>query len=138
MSAVITDFRRLEAWSMAMDLVVDVYALTEALPASERYGLTSQIRRAAVSIVANIAEGHNRRSARGYHFHVTVALGSQAELDTLIELIVRLGYCRREDCQSLSERLKRVGQMLHALVRSLERSRHSVARPADASPRSKS
>lgn len=78
----VLSFRDLEVWQRGMDLVIAVYHATEVLPQSERYGLTSQMRRAAVSIPSNIAEGHARRSDGAYLNHLRIALGSQAELLT--------------------------------------------------------
>ena len=118
MTGAIRSFRDLEVWRASMDLVVEVYALAHALPQSERFQLCAQIRRAAVSIPSNIAEGHARRG-KAYRHHVLIALGSQAELDTQIDVAVRLGYVRGPDVAPCVETLGRIGQMLHALERSL-------------------
>ena len=83
----INTFRELEVWNLSMEQTTCVYRLTERFPRSEQFGLTAQMRRCAVSIPANIAEGHNRRSRRAYLNHVAIALGSLAELDTLVELV---------------------------------------------------
>jgi four helix bundle protein len=119
--ATISTFRELDVWQMAMDLVIDCYDLTERYPAHERYGLTSHTRRSAVSIPSNIAEGHNRHAWKAYLNHVNIALGSQAELDTQLEIALRRGYLRREEAGPVLERLARTGRMLHGLQRSLER-----------------
>ena len=107
-----------------MELVVECYAVTRRFPADERFGLTSQMRRAAViSIPSNVAEGHNRRSPQSnnaYRNHVSIALGSSGELDTNLEVVLRLGYVRSTDLAGLKERLARVGQMLRRLQQSLE------------------
>lgn len=92
----IQSFRDLNVWQEAMDLAVDCYALTAVFPKSEIYGLTSQARRAAVSIPSNIAEGHARPTSV-YRNHVSIGLGSQGELDTLLELAVRLRYLTTND-----------------------------------------
>ena len=76
------DYKELDAWKQAMQLVEDVYRLTRALPAEELYGLTSQLRRCAVSIPSNLAEGSARRSPREFAHFLTIALGSLAELET--------------------------------------------------------
>ena len=86
--APIQSFRQLEVWQVSMELATAVYAVSEMLPSAERFGLTSQLRRAAASIPANLAEGHGR-TTRAYAYHVGVAGGSQAELDTLLELAMR-------------------------------------------------
>lgn len=113
-------FRELEVWALAMDLVEEIYRLTAALPDTERYGLSSQTRRSAVSIPANIAEGHNRRLQKPYRNHVNIALGSQAELETLLEIAARLSLLPAESQVRARDQVRRVGQMLHGLHRSLK------------------
>ena len=106
-----------------MELVVECYAVTERFPADERFGLTSQVRRAVVSIPSNVAEGHNRRSPQShnaYRNHVSIALGSSGELDTNLEVALRLRYVRPTDLAGVREKLARVGQMLRRLQQSLE------------------
>jgi four helix bundle protein len=117
----ISTFRQLEVWNMSMDQTTAVYRLTESFPRAEQFGLTSQMRRCAVSIPANVAEGHNRRSRRAYLNHVGIALGSLAELDTLVELSIRLRYGDPSQASGLQGTIARVGQMLHGLARSLDR-----------------
>ena len=78
----IRHYRDLEVWQRAMDLVEQVYRIAKTLPAEERYGLTSQIQRAAVSIPANVAEGHGRTHRGDYLHHLSIARGSLAELET--------------------------------------------------------
>jgi four helix bundle protein len=102
-----------------MSLALLCYEMTDTFPNSERYGLTAQLRRAASSVPANIAEGHNRRSRRAYLNHVNIALGSQAELDTLLELALRLRYLSTEQFTAARLALDRTGQLLHGLSRSL-------------------
>jgi four helix bundle protein len=121
MASEIRSFRDLVVWQEAMTLVVEAYKLTEKFPATERYGLTSQIRRSCCSIPSNVAEGHNRKSTRTYLHHVRIALGSEAEFETQIELALRLGYCTKDDVQQILARRAAVGKMLHALSRSLKR-----------------
>jgi four helix bundle protein len=115
----IVSFRDLRVWQIAMDLAVDCYLLTRRYPKSELYGLTSQTRRAASSIPANIAEGHARQT-NVYRNHVRIALGSHAELETVLELAGRLRYTADADVTVIQERLNRVGRMLHRLATSLE------------------
>ena len=113
-------FRELGVWRLAMTLVEKCYEITRRLPVEERYGLSGQIRRAAVSIPANVAAGHNRRLPKPYRNHVNIALGSQAELETLLELIVRLKLLDAGAIGAANELVVRVGQMLYALQRSIK------------------
>ena len=105
------------AWQEAMALVVTVYRDTASLPAEERFGLTAQIRRAAISIPSNIAEGAARNSAKELVQFVSVACGSVAELDTQLELTIRLGYLKA-DAPSMAL-CGRVGYLVRALRTSL-------------------
>jgi four helix bundle protein len=84
--------RQLAVWSEAMDLVTEIYRLSSLMPAEERYGLVSQMRRSAVSIPANVAEGAARGSTKELVQFLSIALGSASELDTHIEVVRRLGY----------------------------------------------
>ncbi len=101
-----------------MELVEGIYKLSDTFPSSERFGLTSQLRRAAVSIPSNIAEGHCR-SKRSYRYHLGVARGSEAELQTQLELAVRLGFTTRQGVAPARELAARVGMMLNRLIASL-------------------
>jgi four helix bundle protein len=84
--------RNLRAWQQSVELVVATYRLTEKFPDAERYGLTSQMRRAAVSVPANIAEGAARSGTKELIHFLSIAAGSLSELDTLVEVAVKLGY----------------------------------------------
>ena len=114
----IKSFRDLEVWQAAMEVALACYDLTKRSPTSEQYDLTNQMRRAAVSIASNIAEGH-QRSRAAYVNHVQIALGSLAELETQLELARRLRFCREEDAPALQLPVDRTGQLLHGLLRSL-------------------
>ena len=94
----VVSFRDLRVWQVGMDLVQHVYQLTAGFPPSESYGLVAQIRRAAVSIPSNIAEGHGRQHRRDYAQFLSMAQGSLAELETQLEIAHRLSYVSR--CQS--------------------------------------
>jgi four helix bundle protein len=109
-----------------MEVVVASYTVADRFPRHELYGLGQQLRRSAVSIPSNIAEGHNRHATKAYLNHVNIALGSQAELETQVELAIRLRYVTNADVSALLDDLTRVGQMLHGLQRKLEgaRARH--------------
>jgi four helix bundle protein len=114
----IHSYRDLSVWQKAMSLAERIYSSTEGLPRSETYGLTSQMRRAAVSIASNIAEG-KAVGGRAYLRHLRIALGSEAELQTQIELAVRLKLLVRNDADRLLSETSEVGRMLSSLLRSL-------------------
>jgi four helix bundle protein len=95
----------LEVWRLAICAVKDVYGLTRGWPREELYGLTSQARRAAISVPANIAEGAGRKGPGDVARFVQIALGSLYELDTLVEIATELSYTRAEEIESLRERL---------------------------------
>ena len=113
-------YRNLDTWQLAMTLVERIYQATTKFPTEERYGLTSQVRRAAVSIPSNVAEGFCRRATKPYAQHVGIALGSHGELETCIELAVRLGFLSAADYTPLEPMLTSVGSLLSGLHRSLE------------------
>ena len=113
-------------WRRAMDLVVCIYRLTAAFPSDERFGLTSQLRRAAISVPSNIAEGAARGSKKEFAHFVSIALGSLAEVETQIALSVRLMLLRTDP--TLDEQISSVRQPLIAL-------RRSLAATADPPPR---
>ena len=112
-------YRQLETWQVAMTLVENCYRATTGFPREELYGLTSQMRRAAVSIPANVAEGYCRRSGKAYANHVGIALGSHGELETYIELAYRLGFFTGHERERLEKEVGSVGRLLSALHRSL-------------------
>lgn len=113
-------FRDLDVWQRSMSLVEESYRRTAALPNEERFGLTSQIRRAAVSIPSNIAEGRCRKSTATFANHVDIALGSHGELETLVELALRLGFLNKGNMGELLALCVAVGQMLTRLHQSLD------------------
>jgi len=113
-------YRDLSVWRKSMDLVATVYKLTKAFPKTEDYGLANQMRRAAVSVPSNIAEGHGLKHTGAYLRHLAIASGSLAELETQIEIAQRLNYLRPEH-QSVIGDADEVGRMLVGLRRSLQR-----------------
>lgn len=116
----IRSHRDLIVWQKSMDLVTSVYRLTEGFPKSELYGLTSQIRRSAASIPANIAEGQGRRLAGEFLQFLGNARGSLLELDTHLEIAVRLGLLSNESHSTVMERLIEVRKLLNGLMRSIK------------------
>ena len=114
------NYRELEVWKKAMDLVVAPYGLTAEFPAQERYGLASQMQRAAVSIPANIAEGYGRVHRGDYLHHLSIARGSLAELETHIALAVRLEFADRQKAASVWNMTQEVGKMLSSMIRTLQ------------------
>jgi four helix bundle protein len=115
----IQSYRDSLVWQKAMDLVVDCYSLVGDLPKRETYGLISQIQRAAVSIPANIAEGHGRDHMGDYLRHLSIANRSLMELETHLPLIGRLGYRPENDTEPLLAQCSEVGKMLAGLSKSL-------------------
>ena len=112
-------YRELIVWQKSMDLTVRIYALTRYFPAAERFGITSQMRRSAASIPANIAEGQARRS-RGEFVHLLgVARGSLAELETFLTLSTKLELTTPEKGRRLLNDCAEVSKMLNALIKSL-------------------
>jgi four helix bundle protein len=114
-------------------LSLDVYRHTRVLPADEKYGLTSQLRRAAVSIPSNIAEGYGRRTSGEYLQSLHVAYGSVCELQTQLRLATDLGYLTPDHSKVLLSRTGSVERMLKALIRALD-SRRASSRRSDPSP----
>lgn len=119
----IRSYQDLEVWQRAIDLVVEAYRVTNAFPRDERYGLTAQLRRAAVSIPSNIAEGRGRRGLGGFLYHLSVANGSVMELETQILIGMRLGYLDERTAQEVLRRSGEVGRLLAGLTRALRRRR---------------
>ena len=116
----IANFRELEVWQRAMNLTDRVYDVTAKFPAEERYGLSAQMRKAAVSIPSNIAEGTRHRIA-GYISRVIISLGEHAELETQSIIAERRHYISPSDMKLLEELATSTGQLAHGLLRSLER-----------------
>lgn len=109
----------LDVWKKSMDLVMDVYRHTQVFPKEEIYGLTSQIRRAVISIPSNIAEGASRNSKKEFSQYLYIALGSASELETQILIADRLGYV--QESQKLLEKMEAIKMMLNGLIRHLTR-----------------
>jgi four helix bundle protein len=113
-------FRDLKVWQESMTLVEDIYKLSKRFPSEERFGLTAQLRRAAVSIPSNIGEGARRKRRKATLNHYDIALGSQGEVDVQAELAVRLGFCSKSDYAKVADRIAQVGRMLNGLIESVQ------------------
>jgi len=113
------DFRELKVWQKAHALTLDVYRATKSFPREELYGLTSQIRRAAVSIAANIAEGAGKNSRPEFARFLQIASGSASELEYHLLLAGDLGYLSSEFCHGLSEQVVETKKMLSSFTQYL-------------------
>jgi four helix bundle protein len=112
-------YEELTVWQKAMDLVTEVYGLAKLLPGEELYVLSDQMRRAAVSIPSNIAEGQGRSTTRDFIKYLYIAKGSKAELETQLLICVRLQYLTQPQIQVAKGLIDEIGRMLNALIRSL-------------------
>jgi four helix bundle protein len=117
------NYKELKVWQKAYQLSLEVYKITKGFPREERYGLTSQIRRAAVSVPSNIAEGYGRKTTPEYIRSLYFAYGSNCELDTQISLSGDLGYMKAQEKEMLQRGIGEVERMLKALIKSLENKR---------------
>ena len=115
----IQSHRDLQVWQRGMQIAEDVYALTKAFPADERFVLTSQLRRAAASVPANIAEGNARDSTKDYLRFLAMTVGSLAEVETFLELATRLGFGDPSLIRAIEDLLGEERRMLRGLQRSL-------------------
>ena len=117
----VKNYQELIAWQKAMDLVEDVYKVSRTFPREEIYGLTSQIRRAAVSVPSNIAEGQGRRTTLDFLRHLSIAYGSLREVETQILIAGRLRYLNSANSEQVMQRASEVGKLLNGLMSSLTR-----------------
>ena len=114
-----------------MELVIETYRLTESFPAKETYGLTNQIRRAAVSVPSNIAEGAARQTRKEFVNYLHMAQGSLSELDTQLEIAKRLGYLKEKDWITLDAEAERIDKMISGLIRHQKSAYASRLTPSD-------
>ncbi len=112
----IDDYKELIVWKRAMELTKAAYALTRCLPREENFALADQIRRSAVSVPSNIAEGYGRTSAKEYARFLSMARGSGYELETQLMLCVELGYLRQDEIEIASGLINEVSKMLTAII----------------------
>lgn len=115
----IRSHRDLVVWQKGIDLVTEVYRLTQKFPDAERFGLVSQLRRASVSVPSNIAEGYGRGSTADYIRFLRASRGSLYEIDTQLLIAARLNYIAQSDYEGILERINECGRMLAALIRTL-------------------
>jgi len=111
------DYKKLEIWQRAMDYAVEIYKLSARLPSEEKYGLTSQIRRAVCSISMNIAEGAGCESQKEFRLFLEYAHRSTHEVLTILELIERLKLCEDKYVPDLLQKGKELGAMIHAFMK---------------------
>ncbi len=110
-------YRELRVWQSSVDLVVEIYKLTDNFPHHEIYALVQQMRRATVSIPSNIAEGHGRKTPREFAMFLRNANGSLRELETQLIIAEKLGYLRKIQLTTVGERMNDIARMLHGLMR---------------------
>jgi four helix bundle protein len=113
-------YRDLVAWQKGMQLVTDIYRETKTFPLEERYGLTNQLRRAAVSVPSNIAEGQARFSPREFYRFLSIARGSLVEIETQIEIASNLGFLGRAGSFRLCRQTAELGKILNGLLGSIK------------------
>ncbi|MBW8883432.1 MAG: four helix bundle protein [Planctomycetia bacterium] len=115
----VRSYRDLVVWQLAMQLVRDIYLATESFSKSEAYGLVSQLRRCAISIPSNIAEGHARESSKEYLHHISIAMGSVAELETQIILARDLNFLEQQTTNKILTATDALGRRLRGLQKSM-------------------
>lgn len=115
--------KKLEAWKKAIELTVKIYRITENLPKAEKFGLTAQMRRAAVSVASNLAEGAARKTKKEFTQFLHTAQGSLSELDTQVIICRELDYLSDIDLDPLDERMERESKLISGLIRSLKKER---------------
>lgn len=118
--AQISSYRDLKVWQAAIELAEATYAFSSSFPPSELYGLVTQMRRAAVSVAANIAEGHGRETTKFFIQFLRVSQGSLKELETHVIISERLEFAGKADVELVLNRCDEVGRMIRGLVRSLQ------------------
>ena len=114
------NYRDLKVWQKSYQLCLDIYKMTKRFPKEEKYGLTSQIRRAAISVPSNIAEGYGRKTTPDYIRSLYISYGSNCELETQVLLSGDLGYMKAEEFNKLQAGIGEVERMLKALIESLK------------------
>ncbi len=113
-------YKELKVWQKAVDLAVEIYKITEKLPRIEKFGLVSQMNRAAVSIPSNIAEGAGRNSTKDFNNFLSIALGSSFELDTQVIIAYQLEYISEQNFENIDNELKHLQNMISKLKMNLQ------------------
>jgi len=126
MSKLFKSYRDLEVWRKAMELAKRIYQITSKFPGDERFGLTNQLRRAAVSIPSNLAEGHSRSGPGDFSRFISISMGSVAEVETQVILSSELGYLAVETSSEVLSDLDVLGKMLRGLSKSITRRRTNL------------
>lgn len=116
----VRSFRDLKVWQMGVELAPGIYRLAHALPPHEKYALGDQMRRAAISVPANIAEGHAQANTKSFLYHLRVSQGSLAELSTLLVVAERLNYLDASTMADARDRMDQLRRAMHGLTRSLK------------------
>lgn len=114
-----SDYKELQVWQKAMDLVVEIYKISKLLPKEETYGISDQIRRAAVSIPSNIAEGQSRNSAKEFIQFLSIARGSLAELETQLLICTKVNMLSEDNIAEAQNITTEVGKMIKGLMNKL-------------------
>ena len=117
----IRSYKDLIVYQKAYALCIDVYAGTKEYPRNEEFGLVSQVRRAAVSIPSNIAEGYRRKNKKDYIHFLRIALGSLAEVETQVSLSIDMNFMKKEIGEAILKKAESIGQMLYKLIASLDK-----------------
>jgi four helix bundle protein len=115
------DFRELIIWQKAMDMIVDIYKISAKFPSEERYGLTSQIRRAVISVPSNIAEGFGRKTTSDFIHFLHISRGSLYEFQTQLEVSLRLSFISKNEADELLVKAKEIEKMINSLILSLKK-----------------
>jgi len=110
-------YRKLEVYKQSIDFVAEIYNLTHSFPKSELFGITSQIRRAAVSIPLNIAEGSAKSSQKDYARFLQIALGSATEIEAIFDIIIRINYLQKNQISDCSFALYKIRKMLQSMIK---------------------
>ena len=114
------EFRKLKVYNLAIDFTADIYEISKIIPEHEKYGLTNQLRRAAVSITLNIAEGSGGGSDAEFSRFLRMAIRSLYEVDAILELLIKLKYCKKEQLSEIYEKRLVLGSMLGKFIKTLK------------------
>jgi four helix bundle protein len=118
--------KKLEVWKLAMEIVEDIYKITETFPSSEKFGLVPHLRKTVISIPSNIAEGAGRNTKKEFVYFLHIAQGSLSELDTQMELSKRIGFVSEDKWKMLDNKMNKEDKMLSGLIKSQKAKQISV------------